>query len=748
MADKTAVARVAQEYARKGQIDKAISEWEKLLSESPDGNAFNTVGDLYLKKRSKKDAIEAFSRAAGIFREEGFALKAIALYKKILHISPLEVNALINLGELNAEKGLIGNANENLGAAAEVFMKEGETEKALEVFEKMLELSPSNVNLHLKVAQLYMDSGLKESAGKKYLAIAADYLEKDDRDTAKEYYLKAIECDSRNVPAYAGLSRISEDSGDLEQAYEYINKAVSLSADNSDVLSHYARIANVQGDIENARNAFIKLVELEPSNTFHRKNLGEVYMKEGSPEKAWNEFRPYVEDVMSNEQWDEAIGVLEQFRDVHPVEVRSMLVNVYKGKNERESAIRELKDLADICEEKNLDEDVLRLCQEVLELDPADSGAQEKIKVLEEKLGITGPSSGVTMEGKSAEEFLPEVDGYIQEGKYPEAAGLLEQLIDGFPDSTDLHERLKNVYIEQGNNDKAIGECLVLADLYKKEGNVERKNTIIAAAISLNPDDPRVSSMSLNDDIEVADSERDETVSAEENSDESVEEIIAEADFYSQQGLLEEAVSLYEKLLSTNPGNEEVRSKLAALKPSGVTEEAPPEKPGEPVEVDPELNDIFHEFKTGIDKELGDKDVESRYNLGIAYKEMGLLDDAIREFQISAKDPEKALQSSSMLALCYMEKKLYSNAINEFQKVLSLISPSEDGYLGAKCDLADAYVKNKEHKKALVLYTEIHSQNPQFRDVEQKVKIIRSMPPGKGDDEDSPKQKKDRVSYI
>jgi outer membrane protein assembly factor BamD (BamD/ComL family) len=95
-----------------------------------------------------------------------------------------------------------------------------------------------------------------------------------------------------------------------------------------------------------------------------------------------------------------------------------------------------------------------------------------------------------------------------------------------------------------------------------------------------------------------------------------------------------------------------------------------------------------------------------------------------------------------------MDKKLYPSAINEFKKVLSLISPSDDAYLGAKCDLADAYVKNQEHKNALALYMEIHSQNPQFRDVEQKVKIIRSMPRQKGDDEDKPKQKKNRVSYI
>ena len=57
----------------------------------------------------------------------------------------------------------------------------------------------------------------------------------------------------------------------------------------------------------------------------------------------------------------------------------------------------------------------------------------------------------------------------------------------------------------------------------------------------------------------------------------------------------------------------------------------------------------------GIDEE----DYESHYTAGIEYKNKGLLDDAIREFQIVAKDPAKALLSSKMIALCYMEKGVF-----------------------------------------------------------------------------------------
>ncbi len=86
MSDKSSLVKEAQKYLARGQIEKAIGEWEKLAREYPDGNAYNTVGDLYLKKGDTTNAVESFHKAASFFQQEGFALKALALYKKILNL--------------------------------------------------------------------------------------------------------------------------------------------------------------------------------------------------------------------------------------------------------------------------------------------------------------------------------------------------------------------------------------------------------------------------------------------------------------------------------------------------------------------------------------------------------------------------------------------------------------------------------------------------------------------------------------
>lgn len=134
--DKTAVTKEAQKYIAKGEIDKAVAELQKILKEEQDANVYNAIGDLYLRKKEKEKAIEEFKKAANIFKEDGFYLKAIALYKKILNINSSDTATLLLLGELNTERGLTGNANENFSAAIDIFKKEGAEGKALDVYKK------------------------------------------------------------------------------------------------------------------------------------------------------------------------------------------------------------------------------------------------------------------------------------------------------------------------------------------------------------------------------------------------------------------------------------------------------------------------------------------------------------------------------------------------------------------------------------------------------------------------------------
>jgi pilus assembly protein FimV len=138
------------------------------------------------------------------------------------------------------------------------------------------------------------------------------------------------------------------------------------------------------------------------------------------------------------------------------------------------------------------------------------------------------------------------------------------------------------------------------------------------------------------------------------------------------------------------------------------------------------LSQIFEEFKKGVDRQLGKEDYDTRYNLGIAYKEMGLLDEAIAEFQLAAKDEGRILECSSMLGLCFMEKGMSKLAIKWFEKGLKAPGRLPEEYQGLRYDLATAYEAAGEPREAQRLFSELYGQDATFRDVAAKVKALRT----------------------
>jgi pilus assembly protein FimV len=247
---------------------------------------------------------------------------------------------------------------------------------------------------------------------------------------------------------------------------------------------------------------------------------------------------------------------------------------------------------------------------------------------------------------------------------------------------------------------------------------------------------------------------------------EDYSEEIAEADFYIKQGLTDEAREVLERLQNLFPENKEVSLKLTSLSQVVEGEEKiehveekqkePAVTEGEIIEAeeiaepafDSDVMDIFNEFKKGLEKELEEEDYETHYNLGIAYKEMGLIDDAIREFQTSRNNPKRFVPSSNMLGVCYMEKGLYPLAVDVLKNAIEKMEDRSESYWAMNYDLAEAYENNGNLKEALDLYTEVYGWNSKFRSVSDKMENLRVKVLEGDHGQKKPKDRKDRVSYI
>jgi tetratricopeptide (TPR) repeat protein len=712
MIDKSAITKVAQKFIAKGQIDKAIEQWERVLKENPDGNVYNTVGDLYLRKGINQKAIELFLKAAHLFREDGFYTKAIGIYKKILNISPADITSHIALAELNAEKGLMGNAIDHFLQAADKFMRDDKIEKITEYYNKILSLIPNNNILKEKMAELYQNRGFKKEALREYLSAASDYSQKGQTTKAEELYSRIIELDPQNTDSLIGLSRIAEKAGDIQKAYEFMNKAIEISGDNSDILFHYSRLATEAGDTEKAKEILSSLLDKEPSNIHYKKLLGEILLKEGALDRAWEQLLPFIDDTLQTDNWSEAVNLLENFREKEPIAVRLRLINLYREKNNLEPLIKEMQGLAKIYEDIDKLEDALKMYRELFELKPNSETLREKVSSLEKSLGIKPEPIKITPLEERLKDILPE---QTQEP---------EPTVTKAPD--------------------AIDELLAEAEFYEQQGLTDEAIKTYEKILSIDP---------VNKEIR-AKLERTKLVKAPEKNfekqqkTENLREMYMEAAFYEQQGLIDEAIKVYKKILSINPDNKELQTKIESLRSDKQPEKAAKEKLEVTIpssEAENDIMGVFNKFKEGIDRKLGEKDYESHYNLGIAYKEMGLLDDAIKSFQIAAKDPKRTIQTSSMLGLCYKDKKLYKNAIESFKNAISHMSPKDKDILNVKLDLASAYEKNHEYENALKLYAEIHAKDPNFKDIKQRIENIKSIVSGEAKQK---AKKKKRVSYI
>jgi pilus assembly protein FimV len=136
------------------------------------------------------------------------------------------------------------------------------------------------------------------------------------------------------------------------------------------------------------------------------------------------------------------------------------------------------------------------------------------------------------------------------------------------------------------------------------------------------------------------------------------------------------------------------------------------------------LEEIFKEFKKGVEQQLDSEDYDTHYNLGIAYKEMGLIDEAIGEFQLASKDPKRSVECASMLGLCFLEKGMPQLAIKWYRKGLEIAEITEEEHVGLLYDLGSAYVEVGDTDNAQKAFMEVYGMNTNYREIVSRIKQL------------------------
>ena len=242
-------------------------------------------------------------------------------------------------------------------------------------------------------------------------------------------------------------------------------------------------------------------------------------------------------------------------------------------------------------------------------------------------------------------------------------------------------------------------------------------------------------------------------------SSRELEDALDEAEFFCSRGLFDDARAILTEQLGKHPNHPLLRERLVevdaqeAQRGSGAREKPRQEDDAfdlgssldalesldyanmQPAEGHAngdeqiDVEEVFAKFKEGVAKQISVEDSDSHYNLGIAYKEMLLLDDAIREFDVAARDPKHECVCRSMIGMIQIERGNVNEAIEAFLQGLnaSIKDPSQETVL---CfEIGAAYEAKKMTKDALSYYQKAMRRDPNYRDVQERVRRLSKAEP-------------------
>ncbi len=229
---------------------------------------------------------------------------------------------------------------------------------------------------------------------------------------------------------------------------------------------------------------------------------------------------------------------------------------------------------------------------------------------------------------------------------------------------------------------------------------------------------------------------------------------------FFRSGSVERAQAIYERVLEHDANNVQASDALANLTPAEVPPVIEPVQPavpesrksdayvdlgefimGEASERDTRMRvehsvptgdeqqdfaDMLQQFKRGIEENLDDEDSQAHYDLGVAFKEMGLLDEAIGEFQKALRGTDTRLQSAEMLGLCFIENEQYEVAATVLRRAIEIASRTEQDKINVLYWLGRCEEKKSRLPEALTYYRRVLAVDIHFQDVGQRISSLKS----------------------
>ena len=754
--DKGKLIDQAQKYIQKGLFDKAVSEYQKVVEADPkDLRARLKLGELYLKVGNKSSAVNEYTAAAESYTSDGFILQAIAVFKQLLKIDPSISDIYVKLAKLYKKQGLVADGIAQYRIVIANYEKQGKTAEAIDALKDMASMDPENFSIRAKLADLYLKDGDNKKALDEFSRIADDLKKKGRMEDVIILYEKLLSAKPNSVEALRGIGEAYLETGRNKEALNSLQTAIKLDPNDTTALSLLAKVYLELNDGKNTKLTYESILRIDPSSDDARKGLAKLLIKEGNYAEGMKIALPFIDKALEGTNFDGALGILLEFyrNDVREPRLLEKMADAYRLKGEREKEIAIREELSQLTgEAPKAEETTEEIAVEAEALEAEE--AQTIEPPMEEHFIPRGQEKGGPVE--DVRKYLTEAEVYVKYGLADKAIEILNAALNAFPEDKEVRKKLASLGVLPPEEPEEV-----LPEIEEISIEVEAQEEVPL------PEVEEVPELEVEEEAPVEIPGELLQQAEDKYPLTKIKEDMEEADFYIQQGLYEDARNICNRILEFHPENEETLLKLRAIDDAAAQANLPapvtpvPESAVESffdlaAELDGEefetlttppgmrdaekfgFEDIFSEFKKGVDTQLEKEDTETHYNLGIAYKEMGLLDDAIREFKIASADHKIEFDCYNLIGICYVEKGVPLKAVEVFKKGLELPGISSDEYAGMSYELGTAYELSGMTAEALSAYTETDKKNPGFRDVQSRIVRLGG----------SRETKRGRVSYV
>ncbi|HEU5171510.1 MAG TPA: tetratricopeptide repeat protein [Gemmatimonadales bacterium] len=740
----------ARKFEQKEDWRKAIEAYLKAIQQmesgkgdaAPDLSLYNRVGDLYLKVNDTQAAVRAYERAVDLYADQGFFNNAIALCGKILRVNPGRTHTYLKLAQLHARKNVVIEAKRNLLEFLERMNAQGQLDEAFASVKEFADQFSGSQEIRLMLVELLRASQRAEEAHEQLERLCADLEAKGDAVAARRTR-------ERLEPALDGTAGGASGAGDL--IFLDTGFGAAASAPAGPAMPEPEPLASL---IEPASAATDDLLRTDGL-------MGaEALVIEPSPSESVGGFQSTLLDAPPD-QGAEVVPLVagleldpgEGGAAAPPLDVTlertetiefqtTPLEGLETGDVGFERVAEDTAGFSSIVSDPGLDLSE-ELAASLTEPAPAARGPAE---LTIEHLDLIEPSPSelalIEVVSEPAAPPSPAAAG-------PVGLGVLEQAVADRPEDAATHRALADELVRLGETERAIEELEIAAQAYELQEAWDVAGEVTALVITLAPDEIRHYQKLVEFAYRTGDKAR------------LIDAYLALADVLHRLGESDKAEAVYQRVVDHEPANATARAALEALKagrrasgPPGGGEQAASPLAGQPRGDFVDLGSLvidegvtrdtrirvrgtqptddeqrnFEEtlaaFKRGIEENIDLDDYQSHYDLGVAFKEMGLLDEAIAEFQKALRAPEGRLRTSEALGTAFYDKGQFAIAETVLRRAVDTLGGGDDDKIGLLYWLGRAREAQGRLAEALGAYERALAVDIRFMDLGERMQRL------------------------